>query len=58
MTKANHRKIKAIASLKGLGLSAYIAECLDKAIDRKTEEVDEDLKEVNALVEAEAVKSD
>ena len=35
MPKKYHRKLKAIAALKGVGLSAYIMECMGKVAFRE-----------------------
>jgi len=37
MSKAHHRKLKAIAAIKGIGLSTYIMECIEKITLRKRE---------------------
>ena len=60
MPKSYHRKLKAIAALKDIGLSTYIVECVEKVAFRKNDEKpddensleDEALKEVEELIEA------
>ena len=63
MPKPHHRKLKAIAAIKGIGLSSYIMECLDNVVLRgkEDEEVDgknsfsdEAVKEVEELIEAQS----
>lgn len=61
MAKSKHRKLKAIAALKDIGLSAYIMECLERVVFREKEYeevnaenslVDGTIKEVEELIEA------
>lgn len=63
MPKISHRKLKAIAALKDIGLSEYIMECMEKVAFRKQEHekgeseyssVDETIKEVEELIEAQS----
>ena len=58
MPKLHHRKLKAIAALKGVSFSTYIMECIEKAtlqekeINGKICLADETVKEVEELIEA------
>ena len=61
MPKLYHRKLKAIAALKDIGLSVYIMECLERVAFRKKEHekvdgenslVDETVKEVEELIDS------
>jgi hypothetical protein len=60
MPKSHHRKLKAIAALKDMGLSAYIMKCVEKVTlrqkDTNDKEVSEDdaVKEVEELIEAQS----
>lgn len=54
MHSSQHRKLKAIAAIKGVSLSTYVMECVEKEIFRGRENSDEAVKEVEALIKAEA----
>lgn len=60
MPMSYHRKLKAIAAIKGIGLSKYIIECVEKLalrkkdIDGKELLEDDAVKEVNELIETQS----
>lgn len=59
MPKGLHRKLKAIAAIKGIGLSTYIMDCIEKVALRqnKSDEeflADEAVKEVEELIESQS----
>ncbi|CCB87778.1 hypothetical protein [Simkania negevensis] len=56
MSKGHHRKLKAIAAIKGIGLSNYIMDCIEKVALRQKDGVgehleDDAIKEVEELIE-------
>lgn len=53
MPKIYHRRLKAIAAIKGIGLSTYIMECIEKANLRQKEETSEEHLEEDAIKEVE-----
>ena len=64
MPKSNHRKLKAIAALKGIGLSTYIMECLENVVFRantkegvneESPSVDNTIKTVEELIETQPI---
>ncbi|MCB1068417.1 MAG: hypothetical protein KDK56_09565 [Simkania sp.] len=59
MPKGHHRKLKAIAAIKGIGLSTYIMDCIERVALRQKNDVGEPLadnavKEVEELIESQS----
>ena len=59
MPKGHHRKLKAIAAIKGISLSTYIMDCIEKVALRQKDDVgessvDKALKEVEELIESQS----